>query len=143
MFYKVKEVYPKSNYKLLVRFSIGETKIYDCNRLFELNNIFNDLKKNDLFNKVKVDDHGYGISWNESIDLSCDDLYLYGEKVDTPFDGLIDMKDATDIWDVNESTFRKAIQYGKLVVGKDCMKYGKQWVVSLNSLITLYGQPKI
>ena len=28
------------------------------------------------FNKVKVDEGGYGISWNENIDISCNELWF-------------------------------------------------------------------
>ena len=51
------------------------------------------------------------------------------------------MADATNIWGLNESTLRKAISYGKLKNGVDVCKYGKQWVVSLESMIREYGNP--
>lgn len=34
-----------------------------------------------LFEQVKVDAGGYGISWNDEIDLSCNELYENGERV--------------------------------------------------------------
>ena len=49
MFHKVKNVYPLENYKLLVRFYSGITKIYDVKPLFEWKDIFKTLKENDLF----------------------------------------------------------------------------------------------
>ena len=52
------------------------------------------------------------------------------------------MSDATTIWGLNESTLRKAIVYGKLKNGTDVCKYGKQWVVSIESMFREYGQPK-
>ncbi|WP_423805896.1 DUF2442 domain-containing protein [Phascolarctobacterium succinatutens] len=33
---------------------------------------------NVLFNLVKVDVGGYGISWNDDLDLSCDELWENG-----------------------------------------------------------------
>ena len=51
------------------------------------------------------------------------------------------MSDATNIWGLNESTLRKAISYGKLVNGVDVCKYGKQWVISVESLKREYGIP--
>ena len=50
-------------------------------------------------------------------------------------------KDATDIWGLNESTLRKAIQYGKLTNGIDVCKYGKQWVISIRAMKREYGIP--
>ena len=32
-----------------------------------------------MFEKVKVDAGGYGISWNDEIDIACDELYFGGE----------------------------------------------------------------
>ena len=141
MFHKVKAVIPLDDYKLLVQFAIGETKIYDCKPLFEWKDVFNKLKDKKLFNSVTTGLGGYGVVWNDELDLSCDELYEKGKNIKTPFDGLISMSDATNIWNVNESTFRKAIQYGIFKVGFDVYKYGKQWVLSIDSLIRIYGLP--
>ena len=51
------------------------------------------------------------------------------------------MADATAAWGLNESTLRKAIAYGKLKNGVDVCKYGKQWVISVPSMIREYGEP--
>lgn len=56
-----------------------------------------------------------------------------------PFDGLMALSDATELWGLNESTLRKAISYGKLVNGVDVCKFGKQWVVSAEALNREYG----
>jgi len=34
-----------------------------------------------LFEQVKVDTGGFGISWNDDIDLSCDELYINGKDI--------------------------------------------------------------
>ena len=34
-----------------------------------------------LFEQVKVDSGGYGISWNDELDLSCNELYYNGVTV--------------------------------------------------------------
>ena len=51
-----------------------------------------------IFNSVIVDQGGYGIVWNDNIDISCDELWTNGEEVSTPFDGLIALSDATSHW---------------------------------------------
>ena len=142
MFHNVKTVIPLEDYRLIVQFVSGVTKIYDVKPLFEWKDIFKELKKNELFYGVYVDLGGYGVVWNDYIDLSCDELWEKGKEVKTPFDGLISMGDATTIWGLNESTLRKAISYGKLKNGIDVCKYGKQWVVSIKSMIREYGEPK-
>lgn len=82
---------------------------------------------------------GYGIIWNDELDLSCDELWENGVTVQTPFDDLIALSDATALWGLNESTLRKAISYGKLVNGVDVCKFGKQWVVSAEAMKREYG----
>ena len=144
MFHKVKTVSVIPDYWLSVRFAEGVTKIYDLRPLFEKWPAFNDLKNDDtLLYDVKVDTGGYGIVWNDDIDLSCDELFENGETIETPFDNLMAFTDATELWGLNESTLRKAISYGKLVVGIDACKYGKQWVISADAMKREYGSPKI
>ena len=90
-----------------------------------------------------VDVGGYGIVWNDDLDLSCDELWGNGVVAETPFDGLMAFSDATALWSLNESTLRKAIAYGKLVEGIDVCKFGKQWVVSMAAMKREYGEPRV
>ena len=76
---KIKKVYPKENYTLICEFENGIKKKYDLKQLMEKYSIFKRLDK-ELFNKVIVDSGGYGISWNEEIDLSCNELWENGYK---------------------------------------------------------------
>ncbi len=140
MFHKIKNVFALPEYRLSVQFSEGLTKIYDVKPLFEKLPAFVALQENaDAFACVSVDDGGYGIVWNDDLDLSCDELWEHGVQVDTPFDGLMAFSDATELWGLNESTLRKAIIYGKLVNGVDVCKFGKQWVVSVEAMKREYG----
>ena len=140
MFHKIKNVFALPEYRLSVQFSEGLTKIYDVKPLFEKLPAFAVLQENaDAFACVSVDDGGYGIAWNDDLDLSCDELWINGVQVDTPFDGLMAFSDATELWGLNESTLRKAITYGKLVNGVDVCKFGKQWVVSVEAMEREYG----
>ena len=143
MFHKVKAVNPLLNYKLSVQFSEGVTKIYDVSLLFEKWDPFKRFINNPaLFNAVTVDSGGYGVVWNDDLDLSCDELFEKGQIVKTPFDGLMAFSDATFLWNLNESTLRKAIAYGKLINGVDVCKFGKQWIVSVDAMKREYGEPK-
>ena len=140
MFHKVKNVSPLPDFKLSVQFCEGDTKLYDVKPLFERLPAFVSLKKHpEIFGGVSVDVGGYGIVWDDELDLSSDELWDHGVTVDTPFDGLIALSDATELWGLNESTLRKAIPYGKLVNGVDVCKFGKQWVVSANAMTREYG----
>ena len=139
MFHKIKNVFALPEYKLSVQFSEGVTKIYDVKPLFEKIPLFAELNNDAEFACVTVDVGGYGIVWNDDLDLSCDELWENGVQVDTPFDGLMAFSDATELWGLNESTLRKAITYGKLVNGVDVCKFGKQWVVSVEAMKREYG----
>lgn len=140
MFHKIKNVAALPDYRLSVQFSEGVTQIYDVKPLFEKLPVFAALKDDvRTFYSVSVDIGGYGIVWNDELDLSCDELWEHGTQVHTPFDGLIAFSDATELWGLNESTLRKAISYGKLVDGVDVCKFGKQWVVSMSAMQREYG----
>ncbi len=143
MFHKVKAVNALPDYRLSVQFAEGVTKIYDVKPLFAKWKPFKALENApELFSAVEVDMGGYGIIWNDDLDLSCDELFENGEVVKTPFDGLMAFTDATRLWGLKESTLRKAIAYGKLVNGVDACKYGKQWVISMEAMKREYGVPK-
>ncbi len=143
MFHKIKDIQVLPEHKLNIHFVEGLRKIYDVNALSKKYPIFKQLTENDeLFNSVKVDVGGYAIVWNDDLDLSCDELWENGEKQNSPFDGLMSLRDATDMWGLNESTLRRAIIYGKFLLGIDVCKFGKQWVISYDSMVREYGEPK-
>lgn len=143
MFHKVKSVNALDNFRLSVQFAEGVTKIYDVSQLFEKWSAFRSLKDDlELFKNIQVDVGGYGVIWNDDLDISCDELYANGTIIKTPFDGLMSFNDATTLWVLNESTLRKAITYGKLVNGIDVCKFGKQWVISMDAMKREYGEPK-
>lgn len=78
MFHKVTAVKPDGGFFLRVEFADGTTKRYDVSQLFVKFPVFLDLREQSLFNGVRVDPGGYGISWNDKLDLSCDELYYMG-----------------------------------------------------------------
>ena len=79
MFHRVKEVNIMKDYILHITFQDGSEKYYDVSNLFTKWDIFQNLKTvAGLFEQVKVDQGGYGISWNDEIDLSCDELWENG-----------------------------------------------------------------
>ena len=141
MFHKIKTVTPLPDFRLSVKFCEGMTKIYDMKPLFDKLPAFKYFLDNEHeFYNVTVDMGGYGIVWNDELDLSCDELWEKGVKVETCFDGLMALSEATELWGLSESALRKAISYGKLINGVDVCKFGKQWVVSSNAMIREYGE---
>lgn len=142
MFHKVKSVTPLPGFHLLVHFAEGHAKEYDVSRLLKTHPVFLPLRDEpDLFSQVQVDVGGYGISWNDDIDLACDELWANGNTVSTPFDRLMAFSDATALWGLNESTLRKAISFHRLVEGIDVQKFGKQWIITMDAMEREYGPP--
>lgn len=141
MFHKIKDIAALPDLKLAIQFANGTTKIYDVAPLLDRVDAFSPLEDEHLFNSVEVDVGGYGIVWNDDIDLSCDELWDNGVEKQTPFDGLMSFADASELWGLGESTLRKAISYGKIIPGVDARKYGKQWVVTREAMEREYGDP--
>ncbi len=77
---RVMSVKPLKDKLLLVTFHNGTEKIYDCAPLFK-DKVSSPLTDDVLFRCVKTDQGGYGISWNDEIDLSESELWLQGLPV--------------------------------------------------------------
>ena len=62
-----------------MQFIEGTSKIYDVSNLIKKYESFKPLKDNQmLFNSVAVDQGGYGIIWNDDIDISSNELFNNG-----------------------------------------------------------------
>ena len=77
---KIVSVQALDGKKLLVKFVNGAEKIYDCARLCQLD-VFRILDNDAFFKSVRVDSGGYGISWNDEVDLSEFELWTNGVEV--------------------------------------------------------------
>lgn len=141
MFHRIKSVTPLNDYILLAHFIDGTDKTYDLKMLFEQIPVFKSFESNpSLYKLAKADVGGYGVVWNEEIDLDAEEIWQNGQETKTAFSGLIAMSDATNIWGLNESTLRKSIAYGKLIPGIDAFNFGNQWVVTEKSMNEKYGE---
>lgn len=79
MTHRIKDVIPKENLILQVTFQGGEVKQYDVKQLCVLYPQFTELQKSEeLFNNVSVDHGGYGISWNDNLDLDAETIWEDG-----------------------------------------------------------------
>lgn len=77
---KVIDVKPEEGYTLLVTFETKEIKRYDLKPKLE-DERFERLKDKYLFKSVQVDQGGYGISWDDKIDLSEYELWQNSKEV--------------------------------------------------------------
>lgn len=77
-YHAVKKVKPMDDYKLLLTFSNGDTRIFDAKP--DLNKgIFKELKDMELFNTVHVSFDT--IEWDNEADFDPEDLFLLSKKV--------------------------------------------------------------
>jgi hypothetical protein len=80
MFHAVESVKALPNFRLYVLFRTGEKKVYDTRLLIEKHEPFKSFKlTHGLFEQVRVAGGGYGVYWNEDIDISCNELYANGK----------------------------------------------------------------
>ena len=80
MFHKIESVTALSDLQLSVLFCTGEKKTYDVRHLLEAHDAFKSFSlTHGLFEQVKVANGGYGIYWNDAIDISCNELYINGK----------------------------------------------------------------
>ena len=71
----------KENLFLIATFADGEVVSFDVKTLFERYPVFRTLEDEKLFNSVVIDGVGYGISWNDDLDLSSDGIYSRGKHI--------------------------------------------------------------
>ena len=130
------------NYIICAQFANGITKKYDLKPLFKEFKVFNKLKENNLFMYGQVDTGGYGVIWDDKIDLSADEIWEKGKTIKTSFDNLLSIGEATKMWNLENSTIRKAIARGKFINGIDTQKFGKQWVITKEAMEREYSKKK-
>ncbi|MFM2343836.1 MAG: hypothetical protein RLZZ210_444 [Pseudomonadota bacterium] len=78
---KIIDVKVIDNYNLIVEFDNHKIKKYDVSKLLNLE-AFKPLENIFLFKQVKVDACGYGIMWNDEIDISEYELWTNGIDLD-------------------------------------------------------------
>ena len=79
MFHKIAEIKALRSFLLWVVFRDGAETLYDVSTLFDKIPAFRDFKNiPGLFEQVKIDVGGYGISWNDDLDLDAEELWANG-----------------------------------------------------------------
>jgi len=79
MFHRLANVAPLPGYQLKARFQTGEERLYDASALEKIWPQFGDLRTiPGLFELVRVDAGGYGVVWNEFLDLSSEEIWHEG-----------------------------------------------------------------
>ncbi|MFN7117598.1 MAG: DUF2442 domain-containing protein [Saprospiraceae bacterium] len=76
----IKYIEPLSNHCLFVIFDNGIIKVYSLKERLQTP-AFQALKQETLFNAAQVASGGYGVIWNDAIDLSEYELWMKGVEV--------------------------------------------------------------
>ena len=77
MTHKIQAIKTLDNFVLLATFNNGVEKQYDMKQLYNAFPQFRGMD-NRLFQQVRVDVGGYGISWNDDLDLDAEELWDNG-----------------------------------------------------------------
>ncbi|MBQ7216900.1 MAG: DUF2442 domain-containing protein [Synergistaceae bacterium] len=79
VFHRIKNVTPLKDMILLAEFQDGTVRHYDVKPLKEKIPVFGMLDYvHGLFEQVRVDAGGYGIVWNDELDLAAEEIYCNG-----------------------------------------------------------------
>ncbi len=79
---KVTRLKPLPGFILWAEFNNGKQTCYHVSELFDRIPAFRDLRDiPGLFEQVRIDTGGYGISWNDNLDLAADELLQNGYPV--------------------------------------------------------------
>jgi len=79
---KIRNVTPSADKKLLVEFETGVRKTYDCTPLLNLP-VFRPLQDEEFFRCAHADRAGYGVIWNDEIDLAESEIWENGRVAET------------------------------------------------------------
>jgi hypothetical protein len=78
---QVRSVTPLAGKRLLVAFATGEERFYDCGPWLAESG-FAALADETVFQQVRADPHGYGVLWNDEIDLAESELWINGTSAE-------------------------------------------------------------
>lgn len=78
---RINRVTPQAGKRLLVEFVNGVFKIYDCTPLLQ-SDVFGPLKNDALFRCARADVHGFGVVWNDEIDLAESEVWINGQDAE-------------------------------------------------------------
>ena len=84
MIHRIKSVEAKENYIIEAVFYDGQLVHYDVKQLFVTFPVFRIFELDQiLFGAVKVDQGGYGVSWNDELDLDAETIWENGVLIET------------------------------------------------------------
>lgn len=79
-FPKIRQVACGEGRTLLVTFTNGVCKQYDCTPLLQ-NEAFRPLQQEAFFRLAHADPHGYAVVWTDEVDLAESEIWINGAEV--------------------------------------------------------------
>jgi len=74
---RIRSVKPRPGKTLLVTFENGDRRVYDCTPLLRTE-AFRPLQEETIFRCAHADAHGFGVIWNDDIDLAESEIWING-----------------------------------------------------------------
>lgn len=81
MMHKIKSIITKNDLIISATFFDGTVKEYSVDRLFNIYPQLKELENRELFNGVQIDAGGYGVSWNDDLDLDAETIWEDGIEI--------------------------------------------------------------
>lgn len=81
MMHKIKSVITQNDLIISATFFDGTVKEYSVDRLFNIYPQLKELENRELFNSVQIDAGGYGVSWNDDLDLDAETIWEDGIEI--------------------------------------------------------------
>lgn len=81
MMHKIKSVITQNDLIISATFFDGTVKECSVDRLFNIYPQLKELENRELFNSVQVDAGGYGVSWNDDLDLDAETIWEDGIEI--------------------------------------------------------------
>ena len=78
---RIRSVKTRPGKTLVVTFENGDKKVYDCTPLLRVDT-FRPLQDEAIFRCAHADSHGYGVIWNDEIDLAESEIWINGRDAD-------------------------------------------------------------
>lgn len=78
----ITKIEPRKNMIIIATFADGEVVSFDVKDMIKKYPVFKQLEDRELFDSVVIDGVGYGISWNDELDLSSEGIYARGKHID-------------------------------------------------------------
>ena len=125
--------------KIEATFADGEVVLFDVKTLFEKYPVFHQLEDVNLFNSLKIDGVGYGVSWNDDLDLSSDGIYSRGTHISKtePMYNIVVGQNVAQLREENNISQRKLSQMSGVMqaeISKIEMGKGNPTLVTLQRL---------